>query len=309
MSLARSGMHTSRRSANRRRKLGAALLVAVPLGVVLILLWRLHGASPEIGNPVAINRNSLLPHRYAGPCVNCHRVVEVGPIAMNRDNLQAFHLSGQEQRLLLAGQRVEVPTVSQLLRIPAITRTDGLPHPYVGVCSNCHVVLDVHPSPEFMARAMQLAGQPLVGSDLAPAAIARAGVAIDHERARYRVGWGWVALPLLLLTSVYVVLRQLGRAKPSWRWPLERWLTVHAWAGGGFAVAACMHWYYSDRGNNFLHLALLAVLWLVVGGSVLRLRLAKILGGSGVMLLHTQRFVFLALIALAAAGHFLAPFH
>jgi hypothetical protein len=188
-------------SALRTRLVAIGLIVVPASALALAAIWRLHGANPEIGSPLPINRNSLLPHRYAGPCVNCHRIVEVGPIAMNRDNLHAFRLSTQEQRLLSAGQRVEVPTISQLLRIPAITRNDGLPHPYVGVCSNCHVVLDVHSSPALMARAMQLARQPLVGSDLAPAAIARAGVRVDPERASHRVAWGWVALPLLVLTS------------------------------------------------------------------------------------------------------------
>lgn len=292
-----------------KSKVGAVALIVVPIVVIAVtVIWRLHGAHPDIGAPLAINRNSLLPHRYAGPCMNCHRIIDVGPIAMNRNNFKAFRLSEREQRLLLAGQRVEVPTVSQLLRIPAITRTDSLPHPFVGVCSNCHVVLDVRPSPELMARAMELARQPLVGADLAPAVIARAGVRVDETRARYRVAWGWVALPLLLLTSVYVVLRHLARVTPGAQWPLERWLTIHAWAGGAFAVAASMHWYYSDRGNNFLHLALVAILWLVVGGSLLRLRIARSGPGNGRALLHTQRVVFLALIGLAAAGHFLASF-
>jgi hypothetical protein len=292
----------------RKRILVLALIALPGSGLALAVFWRLHGASPEIRAPLPINRNSLLPHRYAGPCVNCHRVVEVGPIAMNSENLSAFRLTPQEQRLLAAGQRVEVPTVSQLLRIPAITRADGLPHPYVGVCSNCHVVLDVHPSPELMVRAMQLARQPLVGSDLAPALIASAGVRVDQDRARRRIGWGWVALPLLLLTSVYVGLKRLVRARPGSRRLLEPWLAVHVWAGGAFAVAASLHWYYSDRGNNFLHLALLGIVWMAAGGSVLLWRRTRHGPGSGGLLLHTQRFVFLALIALAVAGHLLAAF-
>jgi hypothetical protein len=240
--------------------------------------------------------------------MNCHQIVEVGPIAMNQGNVHSFVLSTQEQRLLLAGQRVEVPTVSHLLRIPAITRIDGLPHPYVGVCSNCHVVLDVHPSAEFMANAIRLARQPLVGSDLAPAVIARAGAVVDHERARYRISWGYVALPMLLLTSVYVVLRQVARASLGSPPNLDRWLAVHQWAAGAFAIAATMHWYYSDRGNNFLHLALLAILWLVAAGIVLSVRKARGSPGAGERLLHIQRFVFAALIVLAGVGHFLAAF-
>jgi hypothetical protein len=157
-----------------------------------------------------------------------------------------------------------------------------------------------------MQKAMQLAAQPLVGSDLAPAAIARAGSLVDQEHARYRVGWGYVALPLLLLTSVFIALRQLPRTRLPAQAGLDPWLTVHQWAGGAFALAAAMHWYYSDRGNNFLHLALVAIVWLVLAAIVLGFRRAR--GRAGGRLLHTQRWVFLALILLAGMGHFLAPF-
>ena len=241
--------------------------------------------------------------------MNCHRIADVGPVALNRDNMRAFALTALQQRLLLAGQRVEVPTTSQQLRIPAITRVDTLPHPYVGVCSNCHVILVVHPSPAFMTAAMNRARQRLSGMDLAPSGIARAGVQLNPARSRYRITWGYVALPLLVLFSVYIVLRRFAGPSEKDQERLAPWLAVHQWAGAAFAAAAAMHWYYSDRGNNFLHLAAVAIVWLLVGGLMLRYRMSRPeLAGSRALLV-AQRVVFVVFIVLLGVGHFLAAFH
>ena len=290
---------------NHTRNVAAIVLMVVPLCVLAVgALWLLHTPEWDTRTPVPIDRNSLLPHHYAGPCMNCHRIVEVGPTALSRSNMAAFALTAQQQRLLLAGQSVVVPSTPQQLRVPAITRTDVLPHPYVGVCSNCHVVLDVHPSPEFMKAAMQHAHQRLSVLDLEPAGIARAGAAPSRERARYRVTWGYVALPLLLLTCVYIVLRHRGgRATRP-----QAWLAVHEWSGAAFALAATIHWYYSDRGNNFLHLAFVCIVWLVAGGLMLHVRMVRRDSGGSSALLHAQRLVFLALVVLATVGHLLASF-
>lgn len=293
-----------------KRNLAAIVLMAAPtLALAIGAFWLLHTPKPGVKTPVAINRNSLLPHRYAGPCLNCHRIADIGPVALNRDNMRAYSLTALEQRLLLAGQRVEVPTTSQQLRIPAITRVDTLPHPYVGVCSNCHVILDVHPSRAFMEASMRRARQRLSGLDLAPAGIARAGVEPDPARSRYRITWGYVALPLLVLASVYIVLRRFAGDSEEDQERLAPWLAVHQWAAAAFAAAAAMHWYYSDRGNNFLHLAYVAVVWLLVGGLMLRFRRSRPdLAGSRTLLV-AQRAVFVVFIVLLGVGHFLAAFH
>lgn len=285
------------------------LMTAPTVALAVGVFWLLHTSESRVKTPVAINRNSLLPHRYAGPCSNCHRIADVGPIAINRNNMNAFSLTALEQRLLLAGQRVQVPSISQQLRVPAITRVDSLPHPYVGVCSNCHVILNVHPSPAFMDAALRRARQRLSGLELAPAGIARAGAALNPARARYRITWGYVALPLLVLTSVYVVLRHFVGPGKQEQQRLAAWRAVHQWAGGAFATVAAIHWYYSDRGNNFLHLALVALGWLVLGGALLRFRMSRSELPPPRGLLYAQRFVFVTFIVLAGIGHFLAAFH
>jgi hypothetical protein len=279
--------------ASRRR---AALLLIAPILAALVVAAavELHATQSQPRTPVAIDRTSLLPHRYAGPCINCHRIVEVGPVALSRDNMAGFALSGRDRRLLAAGQSVVVPSVSERFRIPAITRTDHLPHAYVGVCSNCHVVLDLRPNPAFLEAAMYRASQPLVDSGLPATDIARAGVPVDFGRARYRIAFGVVAFVLLVATSIWPIVRHADRG--------ERWAGVHRWAGGGFVLAVVLHWGYSDRGNNLLHLAFVAAVWLAAVCSLSQIEPVRRL------LLPAQRFVLLALILLAGVGHLLARF-
>lgn len=295
-------------NANATPRKAAALAMAIlPLFAVgALTLWKLHHPTPTVRAPVAIDRNALLPHRYAGPCLNCHRIVEVGPVAINAGNMQKFRLSPVERQLLLAGQRVDPPDLSQKLSIPAITRTDGLPHPYVGVCCNCHVVLDVHPSPEFMKEAMRRANQPLAGLNLSAELTARGGSVLDESRARYRRGWGYAALPLLVLSVVFIVLRI--RARKAGAPQRDPWLGLHEAAAAAFCAAALLHWSYSDRGNNFLHLALVSLAWLAAGGAFLRYRLARRPAGAPSSISKIQRLSLLALVVLLAVGHFFSDF-
>lgn len=293
-----------------QRLLVGSLLVP-PLGGAGYLFWSLHDLHPRVKTPVAIDRNSLLPHAYSGPCMNCHRIVEVGPVEMNRDNMQSFDLSPRDRRLVIAGQRVVVPTLAQKLRVPAITRTDPLPHPYVGVCSNCHVILDVKPSPEAVRAALRLAYQPLVGLSLDPEQIARGGTTRDFERAGWRRIWGYVAAGAFTLGAVYLLQRLLVRIAPTTfdgMFEVKRWLLVHECAFSVFCLAVCVHWYYSDKGNNLLHIALLLVLWLGAAGALLHIRLANGHTNKGGQLLHTQRFLFLALCLLILVGHLFADY-
>jgi hypothetical protein len=285
--------------------------MVLPLCVLLAYVWHLHTPNPNVKVPVQIDRNRLLPHRYAGPCMTCHKIAEVGPIAMNRDNMHAFRLNATEQRLLLAGQRVEVPTPAQKFGIPAITPDDILPHPYVGVCSNCHIVLDVRPPEAFINRAMQRAHQPLTGLGLGADQIARGGHQEDFRRALYRAVWGFVGLALLGPACIYIGMRLLERMRPSvyaGKFKSEEWLAVHAWCAGLFSLVTILHWYYSDRGNNLLHIAFVVVVWMTTAGLVLRHGWAHGKSRPDAPLLRLQRWFFLILAGLVGVGHFLAEF-
>lgn len=277
-------------------------LVSVAIGVLYIL----HTPHPSVKAPVAIDRNSLLPHLYAGPCINCHQIVERGPVRLSWANMDRFRLSEVDRKLLIAGQRVEVATLGQTLRIPAITRSDTLPHDYVGVCSNCHLVLDVRPSVPYMQEAMARAGQHLLALDLSAADIARGGMDADASRPRSRILWGYAAIPLFLLTSVFVMLRFVQGAAGAPAGSLGWWRTIHPWAGGAFSGAALMHFYYSDKGNNFLHLALVTVVALTLGGCVLLIQSLTLPSRPGGLLHLGQRSLFVALIALLILGHLVA---
>src|SRR5262245_23258599 len=135
-----------------RHNFALLALVIVPALLGGLYIWSIGAPAVQPRTSAVINRNSLLPHRFVGVCENCHRVLEVGPVEMSRDNMHLFKLAPMEQRLLVAGQRVDAPTVTQRMRVPAIFRDDLLPHSYVGVCSNCHEVLNVRPTSDFMRR-------------------------------------------------------------------------------------------------------------------------------------------------------------
>jgi hypothetical protein len=158
---------------------------------------------------------------------------------------------------------------------------------------------------------MRRASQHLLHSDLTAVGVAWGGFASDHRHARTRRLWGFTAIPLFVLATVYVVLRQMVRLNPTayqHRFPLGGWLVVHQWCAIGFTAAATMHGYYSDRGNNFLHLAFVSAVSLTLIGAALRYLAAADGPGKATLLLHTQRLLFVALIAVGVIGHFFANF-
>lgn len=295
-----------------RETIAIVVLFIAPVIAIGTDVWLTRAFQPRVKTWVVINRNSLLPHRFAGTCENCHRVQELGPVAMNRDNMGLFILSERDKHLLLAGQRVEVPSIAQRARMPAILRSDPLSHTYVGVCSNCHVVLNVRPSDAFAARAMRRAYQPLTSLDLTADQLARAGARVRTTRELYRNIWGFAALGLFMISCVYVVMRMLVKAYPArfkGAFDMKKWFVAHEWASLAFCVAAICHWYCSDRGNNLLHIALLIVIWLTVAGLTLRYRMTQNEVKKDVRLLHSQRILFFGLIALLVVGHFFAGFN
>ncbi len=290
-----------------RQNLVLILLVLMPLaGILGYVMWLLHTPSPRQRTPVVLERSSLLPHRYAGPCMNCHRIQPSHPIAINTQNASRLRLTDRDRMLVYAGQRVDTPPVGLGTLTPAITRTDILAHSYVGVCSNCHVVLDIHPSPLFMKKAMLRARQPLLDGRMTPAQIAHAGAQLDRTRAIVRDAFGYVALASLLLSAVFMVIRALPRDDTEGRLRLKTWLLVHEWSAVAFAISTFAHWYYSDRGNNFLHVALLLVAWLTVEGLLMRGRMTKGRAHRSLRMVHTQRVLFFAVVALLVMGHFLS---
>lgn len=288
------------------------VLVVIPLIAGLVYLYEEYSSrTPKVRTSIPINRNSLLSHRFAGPCMNCHHIQEVGPVAMSRDNMQLFNLSPQQQRLLMAGQRVEVPSPLQILRMPAILRDDILPHTFVGVCSNCHTVLALRPSTTWMRRAMSRAYQPLATANMGAEQIARGGVLESHRGESLRNFWGAVALILFGILCIYIFLRYLMRTDPKaykGKFKLKTWFTIHEWSATAFTVAVLLHWHYSQRGNVLLHTALVVTLWLAAAGFMLRYRIAKKQLRKKVALLHSQRWLFWGLIVLLVVGHFFSEF-
>ena len=57
-----------------KRIVTIGLLLVVPIAAGLVYIYDLHKPTPRIKTAVVINRNSLLPHRFSGPCLNCHRI-------------------------------------------------------------------------------------------------------------------------------------------------------------------------------------------------------------------------------------------
>lgn len=312
MNVRASASLLQRPSRKTMQRLMTFALLAVPCATLAYFFLTLHTPVEYARTPIPITRNSLLPHRFAGPCSNCHRVIDIGPVAMNRANMDHFNLSPQHKRLLMAGQSVQDPSLMQVLRVPAITRWDILPHRYVGVCSNCHLELNIKPDSMFVRRAMRRAYQPLILARYGRERLAQGGTKNAEDRKLYRNIFGFVALITFVLSSVYVGMRSLLRKAPArfkGKLKIKPWFVAHEWLSSAFCLSTLLHWYFSDRGNNYLHVALILVIWLTLAGYALRYRLTQKQAGKNVRLVHTQRYLFVGLVALIVIGHCFAAFH
>ena len=124
--------------------------------------------------------------------------------------------------------------------------------------------------------------------------------------------FGFVALGFGGVAVVYIVMRVLLNRYPArfkGKFKIKPWFTAHEWCSSGFCTSVVLHWYFSDRGNNFLHISLLLVIWLTMAGYVLRYRMAEKGTQKNVRLVHGQRGLSLALVALLVVGHIFAEFY
>ena len=293
-----------------RRWLAGGLVAAVLAAGGILLLSRLGARSRIMTNEI-IDRSALLEHRFAGVCMNCHRIREAGPVAVNAQTMNFLGLMREEKMLVMAGQRVDVPTALDRLQSPALTRNDLLPHNFVGVCSNCHPVLDIGPSPEFMERAMEMARQDLMSLPFADSEEIARGTSpeLSEQNEDLRDFWGYAAVVFLVVCSIYVGMRMLGRANKQVfvkMFDLKLWFKVHAWSSIGFCLAVFLHWNYSVQGNTLLTLSLVIVGWLTIAGFLLRHRLVKGTVRKNVALLHSQQLIFFILLLLVVVGHMMA---
>jgi hypothetical protein len=272
----------------------------------------MHRPHNRAATGIVIDRSALVPHRFAGVCMNCHLIREVGPVAKNPRTLNERLTSGQwvapfERASIMAGMRVDVPTIAQRIVAPSLVPAASLPHHYVGVCSNCHEILDVKPPPAFMNEAFALARQPL---NLAmPGQLVARGHTHDETRENLRDFWGYLGLLFLIVSFGYVVLKRLIASYPEQfrgRFSLKRQLVIHEWSAFAFTLCAILHWYFSIEGNTLLHLSLAITLWLAFAGFVLRQRVLKGRARQSLRLLHSQQLLAYLLVVLLIVGHLIS---
>ena len=66
-----------------------------------VVVMPLHNAQPRMMTNEIITRNSLLEHRFAGICMNCHMIQEIGPVPINRENMPMLPLDRKERMLVM----------------------------------------------------------------------------------------------------------------------------------------------------------------------------------------------------------------
>ncbi|MBF0199665.1 MAG: hypothetical protein HQL32_18250, partial [Planctomycetes bacterium] len=184
------------------------VLIALLVVVVISFFFQLSAylfSGPSTLNRRIIDRNALLPHPYAGTCLNCHGITDTPPVNMNAGNMDKFRLTKTERNLLLAGQSVEVPSFWNRLPYAPITREAKLVHKYTGVCSNCHLIYKSPPSAKFMADARQKTRIEFEGRMILQnkKAIARGMTKQDPFLVTWGNFWGFVALLFFIISTVY----------------------------------------------------------------------------------------------------------
>jgi hypothetical protein len=240
-----------------------------------------------------LRRNTLLPHRFAGICMNCHVILASAPMPVNPDTADILGLGPADRELVRAGQEVRMPSIISDIKAPLIGREANLVHSYWGVCSNCHTIVHAGNGapPKLVADGMRRARQRLLSMHLSDKQIAYANPEVGltpQVFASYVFG----AFALLCLIAL-VALPYLKNLPPG------RAAQLHIWSGIGLTFFAVLHWLFSPRGNAVLHLGLIFVLGLTVSGVFTRARAARGLLGT----VHVHRYALYLVIATIAAGH------
>ena len=103
---------TSDVSGNLTIQLGENGLFTIKAGGANLVAGNLQGGpvtlyQSEVKPSTGTVSNDGIPHRFAGVCMNCHKIVEFGPTPMNRQNLSELKIGRQQRDLLLSGQSVD----------------------------------------------------------------------------------------------------------------------------------------------------------------------------------------------------------
>jgi hypothetical protein len=258
----------------------------------------------------SITRSSLLPHRFAGLCMNCHAILGGAPLPISKEHVARLKLTPEEQILVRAGQRVEVPSVFQDIKAPLLARDAVLPHSFRGVCSNCHSVVHAGsgPSQEMLLRGLTQARQRLVAQNLPDREIAFAGSApIGPTRRVLQYVSGALALLMFLVSMVYIGMKVLVRKDKKYRklFNMKRWFQIHEWSSYLFALFAVLHWLLSEQGNSLLHLSLVLIVALTLSGLGFRYKILAKANKKRMRWVHTQQTMAYVLVFLMVAGHLL----
>jgi len=255
----------------------------------------------------------LLPHHYVGTCKRCHTIRDTVVTPVDIDTVNRLPLTANERALVTSGQRVLTPTPGHVALAPVLQPDAILPHAFVGVCSNCHWVVDLGLGPPPSPAQLGLAHRALTNRGFTASEIAHAQPVRDYGlRTPLHLISGVVALALFLLSVVYVVLKIRGAALPraarrayAKRVHLKTWFRVHEWASVGFAVAVVVHWALGTRGNALLHVSVILVVLLAASGLLHRYKVGTAAVKAPARWVHTQRFFTCLLLVAVVVGHLL----
>ncbi len=114
-------------------------------------------------------------------------------------------------------------------------------------------------------------------------------------------GFGALAAMALTVNMAYIPYRWLRGQIPQLKIPHA--LTIHCAAGAAALVLGTLHALTTGGGNALLWLGLLAMAYETAAGFVLRARNVSREVRRGARLLHAQRLVFYAMLALLFVGH------
>lgn len=257
----------------------------------------------------SVSRSSLLPHRFAGICMNCHAILGGTPRPIDRRSLErATGLSASERALVQAGQQVRTPTIISDIKAPLIGRNAVLPHKFWGVCSNCHSILHAGtgPSPTQIRLGMGRAQEGLLAMQLSDEQISYATPNIEiNARGYASYFFGVCAFLFFLATMIYPAMEVAAARnakKYAGTFDLRKWSNIHQCAALGFTGCALLHWFFSPRGNAILHFGLLLAIATAISGVAYKAESIKTRRPL-VGWLHTQRYLTYLMIGVVLAGH------